>query len=352
MTWKILALVSTPIIVATIATIWIVGSFGSYTEDLDAASEAYVKTLEDSTLSHDAKMSDLQTRLDEALAQLEAAEQRTIASADGFETRLGDLEATATARLESFDSEIDDMRQSVSDSLADAAKQNSDFRSQLKEDVEADATERLTAAENAANAEVSSAVSYAKTKSDEVQDSAAETLLSVKHDADTYLAQTGASLQNITAQQQGIVRNFVDEQTTALETHVNRQTVQLETHIKEQQQNQAAVTEELRNNQTSFVETQKTEQRQFIEDQNAVREAMRTQAEEIAAALSEGRPMSWTAIDYTSAAEPRQEGEVVKVFGRGASIDTQFAVVNVTRNDLGEASVIGVAAEPIKSPNP
>lgn len=339
MTWKILALATIPIIVATVATIWIVGVFGSYTEALDSSAQDYVAMLEQSTLSHDAKMSDLQTQLDEALAQLEAAEQRNIASADEFKARLGDLEATATAGLESFNREIDDIREDSSAAIADTAKQNSEFRAQLKQDVESDAAERLTAAENAANAEIASAVSYAKSKSDEVQDAAAETLLAVKHDAEDYLAQTGTSLQNFTSEQQGVVQNFVDEQTVILETHIN-----------EQKSAQDAFAEEIRNDQTSFTETQKTEQQQFIEEQTAAREAMRTQAEEIAGALSEGHPMSWTAIDYTSAAEPRQEDEVVKVFGRGASIDTQFAVVNVTRNDLGEASVIGVAVEPIDSP--
>ncbi len=328
MTWKILALSATPILVATFATIYIAATFDRYTEDLDEASEAYVKMLEDSTLSHDAKMSDLQNRLDEALAQLAAAEQRTINSGNEFEARLVSLEATAIADLESFDTEIDDMRQSVSASLADTAKENSEFRAKLQQDADDDIAERLTAAENAAQQEIASAVSQAKTTTEDIQASATDTLSDVKLKADDYLAQTRTSVQNFTAEQQELMQNFVVEQN----------------------QSQAAIAEELRNNQASFVETQKAEQQQFIEDQNAVREAMRTQSEEIAAALSEGHPMSWTAIDYTSAAEPRQESEVVKVFGRGASIETQFAVVNVTQNGLGEASVIGVAAEPVDSP--
>ena len=339
MTWKILALAAIPIIVATVATIWIVVAFGSYTEDLDSSAEEYVAMLEQSTLSHDAKMNDLSNQLDDAHAQLEAAEQRSNAASDEFEARFGDLEATTEASLEALNREVNAVQATASASLADTAIANKDLSDQLQQGLTADVAERLSAAESTAEAEIASAVSQVKAASENIQVSADETFAAVRREADDYLAQTRTSLQDQMSAQQGLVRNFVDEQTALLETHVS-----------EQNRNQATITEELRNGQTSFVEMQQTNQQRFIEEQTAAREAMRAQAEEIAGALSAGRPLSWTAIDYTSAAEPREEGEVVKVFGRGASIDTQFSVLNVTRNDIGEAGVIGVAAEPVDSP--
>ena len=335
MSWKELTLFALMIVAATGTIYWQFTQVDQHIDQLDDAQREYQQGLAKSSNEFDRRMAELYASLDGAQKGLTDAEARYTAQSTDLQNRLGDIEERADSEIAEIKNDIDGFRASAEDTIQTARSANDELTAQLRNDINDEmltyssvVNDAILKIDDAVNASAASADQATSTVQNEI-DRFANAVNQVSASAEMRVD------QSIASEIEGL-QEFVDHQKRALD------------QFKEQQQQAQVVFVETQNQERDqLIESQNAAQAEFIEEQTQVRESMREQTEEIAAAISEGRPVSWTAIEYISAAFPRREGEVVSVFGRGTLIETQFADAKITTHRSGESGVVGITAEPI-----